>query len=69
MAAATYGKCSTYKVTPNAEKTFYALYLTEEIVREALSKAGFNLERFVLNIVGQTESIPFECYCYVARKT
>ena len=69
MAAATYGKHSTYKVTPNAEKTFYALYLTEEIVREAFSKAGFNLERFVLNIVDQTESIPSECYCYVARKT
>ena len=69
MAAATYGKRSTYKVTPNAEKTFYALYLTEETVREALSEAGFNLERFELIKVDPIEFIPSECYCYVARKT
>ena len=65
MVAAAYGKENSYKVGPNADKTFYALYLMEEIVREALIEAGFNLEEFEAIKV---DSIRTECYCYVARK-
>ena len=65
MVAATYGKENMYKVNPNADKAFYALYLTEEIVCEALIEAGFNLEEFEAI---QVDSIRTECYCYVAKK-
>ena len=68
MVAATYGKENMYKVNPNADKAFYALYLTEEIVCEALIEAGFNLEKFEIIKVDSIEFIPSECYCYVARK-
>ena len=46
MAAATYRKQSVYKVTPNAEKEFYCLYLTGETMRDALSGVGFNIKWF-----------------------
>ena len=68
MVAATYGKHNKYKVSLNAEKTFYALYVTEEMVREVLIEAGFNLEKFEVIKVDSVEFIPSECYCYVARK-
>ena len=69
MVAATYGKHSTYKVSPNAEKIFYALYFTEESVCEALIEAGFSLVEFELIKVNSIKCIPSECYFYVARKT
>ena len=68
MAATTYGKHSSYKVDPKDEKVFYALYLTKEILHEALTEAGFNIERHQLIKVDQIEFNPSECYCYVARK-
>ena len=68
MAAATYRRQSTYKVTPNAEKEFHCLYLTEETVREALSDSGFNIECFDVIRGDQVEFNPGGCYCYVARK-
>ena len=68
MVAATYGKHNMYRVSLNAEKTFYALYVTEESVREALIETGFQLEKFEVIKVDSVEFIPTECYWYVARK-
>ena len=71
IATATYGKHSSYKVSPSAEKTFCALYLTAENVQEALSEAGFIPVRFELITVDFIEThiyAPIECYCFVAKK-
>ena len=68
MAAATYRRQSTYKVTPNAKKEFHCLYLTEETVRESLSDSGFNIECFEVVTRDQVQFNPGGCYCYVARK-
>ena len=68
ITIAAYGKHTMYKVGPNAEKEFHCFYFTDEIARETLAEAGFNIERFELIKVKPLEFAPSECYCYVARK-
>ena len=68
MAVATYMKNNTYRTSPDADRTFSGLYLTEEIVREALTEAGFNLVQSELFKVNTIEFVPSECFCYVVKK-
>ena len=68
MAVATYMKNNTYRTSPDAERTFAGLYLTEKIVREAIAEAGFRLVQSELFKVNTVEFVPSECFCYVVKK-
>ena len=46
MAAATFRYQNVYRLTINAEKEFYCLYLTGETKRDTHSWVGFNFEWF-----------------------
>ena len=58
ITIAAYGKHTMYRVGPNDEKEFHLFYFTDEIARQTLTEAGFNLERFELIKVDPMEFVP-----------
>ena len=69
MVGVIHAKQSWYKVTPQEEKTLYALPINAEMVQRGLAQSGFVVQRFSQYGARKAEFSPIrEIYRFVAKK-